>query len=109
MQYTHLLKTAGIIGVFLNVFLQPVYAAENQRPERDGKRFGPPEEALIACKGLTENDACSFTGRSDEFIYGTCSLPPRGEMTVLACRPNNMPEPPEGSPDGNEPPPNRED
>lgn len=110
MTSTQLLKTAGIAGIFLNIFLQPVYAAENQRPERDGKHFGPPQEALLACKGLAENDPCSFAGRNDELITGTCSVPPRaGETTTLACKPDNMPEPPEGGQDGREPPPDRND
>ncbi|MEN0035591.1 MAG: hypothetical protein AAGC78_00930 [Cellvibrio sp.] len=107
MRSIQLFKIAGIAGIFLNVFLQPVYAAENQRPERDGKHFGPPEEAIVACKGLTENDVCSFAGRNDELIRGICSLPPRaGESSTLACKPDNMPEPPDG---GHEPPPDRND
>lgn len=110
MTSTQLIKIAGIAGIFLNVFLQPVYAAENQRPERDGKRFGPPEEALLACKGLAENDTCSFAGRDDELTLGICSVPPRTINTVtLACKPNNMPEPLEGGPEGREPPPDRND
>lgn len=95
MTSTRLLKIAGIAGIFLNVFLQPVYAAENQRPERNGKQFGPPDEALLACKGLVENDPCSFAGRNDELISGTCSLPPHADETTLACKPDNMLELPE--------------
>ncbi len=110
MTSTRLLKIAGIAGIFLNIFLQPVYAAENQRPERNGKQIGPPEEALLACKGLVENDPCSFAGRNDELMSGTCSLPPNADTTAsLACRPDNMPEPPQGGPDGREPPPDRND
>ncbi|WP_039917437.1 hypothetical protein [Cellvibrio mixtus] len=110
MASSQLLKTAGIAGIFLHIVLQPVYAVENQQPERDGKRVGPPEEALLACKGLVENDPCSFAGRNDELINGICSLPPRrGETATLACKPDNMPEPPEGGQDGREPPPDRND
>lgn len=109
MKSIQLLKAAGIAGIFLNVFLQPVYAAENQRPEREGQRFGPPEEALIACKGLVENDPCSFAGRDDELINGTCSLPPSATETTLACKPDNMPEPPDAAHGGREPPPDRND
>ncbi len=109
MTSTQLVKIAGIAGIFLNVFFQPVYAAEHQRPERSGKHFGPPEEALLACKGLTENDPCSFAGRNDEQISGSCSLPPRAEDTTLACKPANMPEPPEDGQEGREPPPDRND
>ena len=110
MTSTQFLKAAGIAGIFLNVFLQPVYAAENQRPERDGKRSGPPQESLLACKGLVENDPCSFAGRDDELINGICSLPPRtNETAALACKPDNMPEQPEGGQGGREPPTDRND
>lgn len=109
MTSVHLLKIAGVAGIFLNVFFQPVYAAENQRPERYGKHVGPPEEALLACKALAENDPCTFAGRDDELINGTCSLPPHTEATTLACKPDNLPEPPEGGPEGREPPPDRND
>lgn len=110
MRSAQLVKIAGIAGILLNVTLQPVYAAEHQRPERDSKRFGPPEEALLACKGLVENDPCSFAGRNDELINGSCSLPPRAnDNATLACKPANMPAPPEDGPEGREPPPNRED
>lgn len=88
-----LLKMAGIIGILLHTIAQPVYAADKQRPLRDERHFGPPEEALLACKGLTENDACAFAGRSDELINGVCSLPPKkGDNTTLACKPDRMPE-----------------
>lgn len=103
-----LLKTArcmGALGILLHSFAMPVYAAEQQRPPRDERHFGPPEEALLACKGLAENDACAFAGRNDELINGVCSLPPKkGNNTTLACKPDHMPE------HANmEPPPNRED
>jgi hypothetical protein len=76
-----------------------VKAAEQQRPPRDEHRSGPPEEALLACKGLTENDVCSFAGRNDELVSGVCSTPlhQTNEIT-LACRPDNMPEPRTGKP-----------
>lgn len=104
-----LLKTAqclGILGVFLHSFAMPVYAAEQQRPPRDDHQFGPPQETLLACKGLTENDACAFAGHNDELISGVCSLPPprAQDTSTLACRPDRMP----GNPNM-EPPPERED
>jgi hypothetical protein len=104
MTRSQLLNIAGIAGIFLNVFIQPVYAAEHQRPERDDKGFGPPHEALLACKGLSENDVCSFAGRNDEMVSGVCSTPHLDNSTTLACKPEDMPEPGD-----REPPPNRED
>lgn len=87
-------QCAGIIGVLLHSFAAPVYAAEKQRPPRDEHHFDPPQEALLACKGLTLNDVCSFAGRNDEMINGVCSTPPHADDdTTLACKPDNMPEP----------------
>ena len=99
-------KLIGIVGIILHSIAQPVYAAEKQRPLRDERAFGPPEEALLACKGLNENDACAFAGRNDELISGVCSLPPphAQDITTLACRPDQMPDHPDM-----EPPPERED
>ncbi len=98
-------QCVGIMGVLLHAFAMPVYAAEQQRPPRDEHRSGPPEEALLACKGLTENDVCSFAGRNDEFVNGVCSTPPhQTDEITLACKPNNMAEQ-----HSMEPPPDREE
>jgi hypothetical protein len=103
-------QCAGILGVLLHSFAMPVYAADHQRPPRDDHHAGPPQEAILACKGLSGNDVCSFAGRNDELIHGTCSLPPRADdAATLACKPDNMPEPPEGNAGGREPPPDRAD
>ena len=84
-------QCAGILGILLHWFALPVYAAEQQRPPRDEHRSGAPEEALLACKGLTKNDVCSFAGRTDELINGVCSTPPhQTDEITLACKPDNM-------------------
>jgi hypothetical protein len=83
----------GILGILLHAFAAPVYAAEQQRPPRNEHHSGPPQEALLACNGLTANDACTFAGRNDEMIQGVCSLPPhQDENASLACKPDKMPE-----------------
>ncbi|MGV8835883.1 hypothetical protein [Cellvibrio sp.] len=98
-------QCAGVLGILLHSFAMPVYAAEQQRPPRDEHHFGPPHEALLACKGLTENDVCSFAGRNDELVNGVCSTPPhQTDEITLACKPDNMPEPHNG-----EPPEDRQD
>jgi len=98
-------QCAGILGVLLHSFAMPVYAAEQQRPPRDEHHSGPPQEALLACKGLTENDVCSFAGRNDELVNGVCSTPPHhSDTTTLACKPDHMPEL-----HNMEPPPDREE
>jgi hypothetical protein len=52
----------------------------------DRPRRGPPPEAINACQGKVEGDACQFTGRFNENLEGKCHQGPfgRGE---LACRP----------------------
>lgn len=96
---------AGILGVLIHSFATPVYAAEQQRPPRDEYHSGPPEEARLACKGLSENDVCSFAGHNDELIYGVCSTPPeQSENAMLACKPDHMP-----TGRNMEPPPEREE
>lgn len=101
-----IVKLIGIAGIVLHSIAQPVYAAEKQRPLREERAFNPPEEMLLACKGLSENDACAFAGRNDELINGVCSLPPPHvqENTTLACKPDQM----RGHPNM-EPPADRED
>jgi hypothetical protein len=95
----------GVLGVLLHSFAIPVYAAEQQRPPRDEHHIGPPQEALLACKGLSENDVCSFAGRNDELVNGVCSIPPhQTDDITLACKPDNIPEP-----RTMEPPADRED
>lgn len=100
-------NVAAIIAIVLHLVLTPVYAADQQRPPRDERR-GPPVEAFAACENLQENDTCSFIGRNDEMLDGVCVAPrPRSDQEssslTLACRPNNMPAPPEGA----EPPDSR--
>lgn len=61
-------------------------------------RGGPPAEAVAACKGKTSGASCSFTGRQNETLIGTCDSPPEGppgssnassssNSGMLACRP----------------------
>lgn len=100
----------GILGILMHSFAMPVYAAEQQRPPRDEHHSGPPQEALLACKGLTENDVCTFAGREDELVKGVCSTPPRQHDEItLACKPDNMPEPRDMESHDSEAPEDRED
>jgi hypothetical protein len=45
----------------------------------------PPAEALAACKSLTSDQACTFSGQLST-LTGTCAAP---EGKPLACRPAN--------------------
>lgn len=64
-------------------------------PER-GERPGPPPEAIEACASAEEGDACSFEGRNDDIVEGTCMPGPVPELP-LACRPAGGAPPPRGS------------
>jgi len=48
----------------------------------------PPKEALEACNSKAEGATCSFMGRNDRTVSGTCHKGPRGKGP-LACKPEN--------------------
>jgi len=77
--------TALIIASML--FKIPAYA----RPEDGGRPHGPPPEAIEACADLAEGDTCSFTGRRNDEVKGTCMAPPQGGDEELACAPEGGP------------------
>ena len=60
-------------------------ALVSAEPEQ-GKRRGPPPEALNACADAQEGDSCSFTGRQEKELTGTCIVPPRNRE-ILVCLP----------------------
>lgn len=58
-----------------------------------------PQEAFDACASSSEGDSCSMSGRNGETMSGQCMAPPSGQdedtsSEELACRPDNMGEPP---------------
>ena len=63
--------------------------ARDHAPDREqGQRRGPPQVALNACTTASSGDSCSFTGRRDETIAGTCEAV-HGDQ--LACVPEGGP------------------
>jgi hypothetical protein len=50
----------------------------------------PPPEAIAACQGMVSGSPCSFTGRENRALSGTCFAPPQaaGDNHPLACRPS---------------------
>ena len=66
-------------------------------PEGRGRPHGPPPEAIEACADLSEGDACSFTGRRDDEVKGTCIVLPRGDEG-LVCAPEGGPPHERGRP-----------
>lgn len=59
------------------------------QPGPGGGRRGPPPEATQACEGKQSNDQCSFRGRGDDTIEGTCLAPRGGDE--LVCMPEGGP------------------
>lgn len=71
--------------------------------EGGGHHRGPPPEAFAACQGKASGAVCSFTGRQNEKLTGTCFVPPAGgpggapskpaaggATGTLVCRPDRM-------------------
>ena len=64
------------------------------KPEHPPK---PLKEAYTACANLIENDACTITTPNGNAIDGICAPTPESKSSsTLACRPNDMPKPPQG-------------
>jgi hypothetical protein len=68
-------------------------------------RRGPPPEAIAACAGKPQDQACTFTNRKGDAVTGRCEGPRHPPASAdssqpppLACRPNHAPT---GAPDGN--------
>lgn len=76
-----------LCSVALLVFSVGSFADEGQgdRP-RPGHK--PPQEAIDACSGKNDGDACSFTGRRDNNVEGFCRRGPSQEHE-LVCVPRN--------------------
>ena len=51
----------------------------------DNGRHNPPQAAINACASLQASYACSFIGRKNKTINGTCQVPPN--TSQLACVP----------------------
>ncbi len=80
-------------GLLLLALASQAAAAENA-PNQDnaGQRppHGPPPQVAIdACAKLTEGASCSFTGRRNDNVSGTCHTPP--QQSSLACVPSHRP------------------
>lgn len=99
-----------LIPIWLPIALSLACIGAAQAQPADGggapPRGGPPAEAVAACKGKTSGASCSFTGRQNETLSGTCDSPPEGppgssntnssssSSGTLACRPARPSGPP---------------
>lgn len=59
--------------------------AIGQRIAQAGRPGQPPQAAIDACQGRTEESPCSFAGPDGEAMEGVCRSGPRGE--AAACAP----------------------
>ncbi|WP_439106132.1 hypothetical protein [Congregibacter sp.] len=75
----------ALAGISANVAAQQ----EDGENRSQGKRRGPPPEALEACANLSEGEVCGFTGRHGD-MTGVCFAPPK-EDAALACAPEGGP------------------
>ncbi|WOJ92841.1 hypothetical protein R0135_13750 [Congregibacter variabilis] len=81
---THVLLVTGMLAV-ASISL-PVAAQSDDGEERQqGKRRGPPPEAIEACADLSEGESCAFSGRRGD-MTGVCFAPPKDDAE-LACAP----------------------
>lgn len=74
----------GALMVLSLVLCANSYAAEGG----EGKKHGPPAEAIEACAELAVDQVCEFVSRRGDAISGICSTAPRDEGT-LACKSEN--------------------
>jgi hypothetical protein len=73
---------------------------KTQSPGQGGpEHHGPPPAAIAACKGLASGAGCSFVGRENQSLSGTC-FSPRTDRP-LACRPPRGARGAKGGPGGN--------
>lgn len=88
MQNNRINATIGLVVLLLAGLATTACARPGGDGGSDGRR-GPPPEAITACEGKSINDSCSFTGRRDDTIEGTC-IAPQG-VDELACAPEGGP------------------
>lgn len=70
----------------------PTDQPQNQNDNRGGNgngngndRHNPPQAAINACASLQVDSACSFNGRNNKTVNGTCQIPPT--TSQLTCVP----------------------
>lgn len=71
----------------------PLACAPAQPPAQGqgdgGQPPHPPQEAITACAGISENGACGFTTQDGNNVTGNCKTGPNGEPA--ACAPAQQP------------------
>ena len=83
MKLRHAMYANAVLFAILNPISHSFAADDDSRGQGNGRR-GPPQEALEACASGSAGDACSFTGRNNQQMSGTCFAP---QEKKLACKP----------------------
>lgn len=61
---------------------------QNGQPNNGGSNgHQPPQAAINACSGLAENSSCSFIGRNQTTVNGTCLIVPSSTLACVPTRP----------------------
>ena len=79
-----------IFAILFAVSMASVSVSGAAGPRDIGRSKGPPPEAIAACTELSQGGACSFTGRRNDEIEGTCNALPSADEE-LACVPDGAP------------------
>lgn len=53
----------------------------------DHAHWTPPQAAFDACAKSKQGDTCSFKGKDNNAMSGTCEVPHHGSGAALVCRP----------------------
>jgi len=56
------------------------------RADDNKPKWTPPQQAFDVCAKAKQGDPCSFKGRHDRDMHGTCEVPKDGGK-ALVCRP----------------------
>ena len=68
MKKREILKVTAVLTILL---MMPITACARNNG-RDGRRHGPPPEAITACENKKAGDSVHFTGRRGESLEATC-------------------------------------
>jgi hypothetical protein len=78
-------KALARVAALIGLQLSSGAAAEGYGDQRKTPRRGPPPEALEACTDAQEGVSCSFIGRRDKTVTGTCEF----KRDDLVCVPEH--------------------
>lgn len=84
MKNNKALKLTAVLAILI---LMPITACAKGN-NRDGRRQGPPPEAIEACEGKEAGDSVTFTGRRGESLETTCQ---EIDGQLVAAPPEGMP------------------